>query len=132
MKFLNKEEHQDKEKTGDAFRESSSTSAMESMIICEECFEIETTTVCSISPKRICLEDSEDPLEEPPLANHNILSDDPGLWPERINSDLANTLVTRGPAQTHNHFFPTSKDGRKFSCNYYYRHLPNSEKINRD
>lgn len=130
IKFLNKDTKENQE-TQDSTTSMNITSDPESMDV----FEENSATISSHSSESESsnLEEIIDEyLEESSANNYNISFDDPGLWPEKINNDLAHTLVRRGPVQVRNHNFPISCDGRKFSENYYYRLLPNGEKINRD
>ncbi|KAG5870149.1 hypothetical protein JTB14_022226 [Gonioctena quinquepunctata] len=53
-------------------------------------------------------------------ASVDIISSDPGLWPERITNEIARILVKRGPPLIDISFsFPSNKDKRKFSCKYF-------------
>lgn len=65
-------------------------------------------------------------------ALDGLLSEDPGEWPEIITSALSRVLIEKGPYQVTDWNYPVNENGRKFSTNYYYRQLPNGEKVKRD
>lgn len=134
IKFLNKSEIKENQEAQDPTTSVSNTSDPEPMDVAEENSVTEVFNH-SLESESSDLEPIIDTnLEELSSAsNFNISFDDPGLWPEKINNDLANNLVRQRPVQVrYNYNFPINCDGRKFSENYYYRHLPNGEKIIRD
>lgn len=132
MKFLSKPEKQDME--------------------CQENFDIASTST-ALNPgtmdvseeKDVCFSEEEfikarEGTAKEPISNlsssvicSNLdCGDDPGLWPASMTNDYVNILVSRCPVQVSKFDFPINDDGRKFTNNYYYRNLPNGEKINRE
>ncbi|CAG9824504.1 unnamed protein product [Phaedon cochleariae] len=66
------------------------------------------------------------------VASVDIIPPDPGLWPERITTEIARILVKRGqPLKDISFSFPSHKDKRKFSCKYFVRSLGNGENVER-
>lgn len=132
-KFLNKPETRENQETQDPTTSVSSTPDPEPMDVFEENSVTRISSHSSESESSNLEEIIDENLEESSANNYNILFDDPGLWPEKINNDLANNLVRQGPVQVrHNHSFPVNCDRRQFSENYYYRLLSNKGKTNRD
>lgn len=132
VKFLSNSDKECQEILGSV---TSSTSGSEHMEVSQD-----KKTRCSPSLSD-ALNDNSDTSEGIPdesssstaaVCSSLTISDDPGLWPASINSDLVNILVKRGPVQVRNHNFSINDDGRKFADIYYYRNLSNGEKINRD
>lgn len=67
--------------------------------------------------------------------NMSQLSKDAALWPKKLRPNNIQELVERGPAHYQNKkdIYPrdSSESGRKFSNSYFFRILPNKEKIER-
>jgi hypothetical protein len=63
---------------------------------------------------------------------HCLLPEDPAEWPEVLSPAFSRMLVEKGPGQVNDWNYPANESGRKFSINYYYRLLPNGEKVKRD
>ncbi|XP_042320469.1 zinc finger MYM-type protein 1-like [Sceloporus undulatus] len=61
--------------------------------------------------------------------NPSIL-DDPGLWMD-VNSDMRDFLVLNGPRQVKVFSFPKDSVKRSFHRMYYWRDLPNGDKLER-
>jgi hypothetical protein len=110
-----------------------SPSASTSQSSLEEHFEKEEVSALSHSNEESETEDQPD-TERPELEGHNIMviSDDPGLWPELITSEISRILVKREPVQLKEHNYPVNENGRKFSDKYFIRQLSNGEQTVRE
>lgn len=60
-----------------------------------------------------------------------LVSNDPGKWPAKINPSEVQFIIENFPPQIKDFNFPRDRNNRKFSENYYYRTLPNQDKIHR-
>lgn len=58
--------------------------------------------------------------------------DDPGYWPSIISNDIIPVIITLRPIQINNYDFPENDENpaRRFTEKYYYRLMPNGEKVN--
>lgn len=132
MKFLSKPENKETE------CQENNEVALTSTALNQEAVELsEEKDVCSSEGESSKTREgtTEEPvsnLSSSVICSNLDCGDDPGLWPASMTNDLVNILVSRGPVQVSNCNFPTNNDGRKFTDNYYYRNLPNGEKVNRE
>lgn len=61
-----------------------------------------------------------------------VTSNDPGMWPEKIDDRLRIVLIKAGPVQEKFCKFPKDVYNRNFSVFHYHRVLENGEKISRN
>lgn len=137
MKYLSKPENKEAE-CPQNFDEASTSAGLnqEAMDVSEEKKEVytsegESSGEFSETRKGTTAEPVSN-LSSSVIGSNLDYGDDPGLWPASMTNDLVDVLVSRGPAQVSNYNFPFNDDGRRFTDSYYYRKLPNGEKINRE
>lgn len=79
--------------------------------------------------------DNEESTPSKITTTENIsqLSKDAAMWPKKLRPNNIQELVERGPTyyQNKKDLYPRDSSGRKFSNNYFFRILPNKEKIER-
>ncbi|XP_024196213.1 uncharacterized protein LOC112199423 [Rosa chinensis] len=63
--------------------------------------------------------------------NFPLNVDDPGNW-DKIDYNIRDFLVERGPQRDHDYNFPKDSRGRHFSSEHFFRYLPNGEKQDRN
>ncbi|XP_062028633.1 uncharacterized protein LOC133744556 [Rosa rugosa] len=63
--------------------------------------------------------------------NFSLNVDDPGNW-DKIDYNIRDFLVERGPQRDHDYKFPKDSRGRHFSSEHFFRYLPNGEKQDRN
>ena len=94
------------------------------------------TTLCQNSPVETNMGDN-DTLESseedsnPALHNSFAIKDDPATWPDRINQNVRDYLVNKGPPKIIVDNFPQNEKGLHFSKFHCKRKLKNGEVIER-
>ncbi|XP_061993554.1 uncharacterized protein LOC133711445 [Rosa rugosa] len=82
-------------------------------------------------------EDNDSMDQDVPNADFNeqinfpLNVDDPGNW-DKIDYNIRDFLVERGPQRDHDYNFPKDSRGRHFSSEHFFRYLPNGEKQDRN
>nr|XP_027198316.1 zinc finger MYM-type protein 1-like [Dermatophagoides pteronyssinus] len=70
------------------------------------------------------------PVIESLDCSSTFILEDPATWPENISLKIRDFLVENLPKHI-KHSYPKDKNGRSFSENYFFRILPNGEKVKR-
>ncbi|XP_050369328.1 uncharacterized protein LOC126787497 [Argentina anserina] len=90
--------------------------------------------VHSIEPNQLEEENHDTINEKSYIANSREEApfdmDDPGNW-NKIDKNITNFLVERGPKRDNNVVFLKDKSNRSFSSWHYFKQLPNGEKQDR-
>ena len=94
------------------------------------------TSLCQNSPVETNMSDndtSESSEEDsnPALHNSFAIKDDPATWPDRINQNVRDYLVNKGPPKIIVDDFPQNEKGLHFSKFHCKRKLKNGEVIER-
>lgn len=100
---------------------------------CNEAELIKDTVLTSTSENLPNLEDKTKQLiiQTNKYLNININLSDPGSWPQ-MNDNIRSYIVERKPYHLNvNHYFPINEDGRHFESKWFFKSLPNGEKVRR-
>nr|XP_008106743.1 PREDICTED: zinc finger MYM-type protein 1 [Anolis carolinensis]XP_008106744.1 PREDICTED: zinc finger MYM-type protein 1 [Anolis carolinensis]XP_008106745.1 PREDICTED: zinc finger MYM-type protein 1 [Anolis carolinensis] len=99
----------------------------------------EPTVTASTSQTEVKMHISEDYKSDVTMVDELVMTateysssilDDPGLWVD-VNSDMRDFLVLNGPQQVKIFSFPKDSVKRSFHRMYYWRELPNGDKLER-